>query len=281
MLMLIPAFALVFLVGCPGPEKKKTDGAPAADSSKAGGDKGKGGAATEITADTDGDVKGFVKFKGTPPDPKPLPAIAAHKDAAACMAGEKKDNINVTDQEWIVKDGKVANVAVYLAPPSGKKFKITDALKKPFEKAVVIDQPFCMYIPHVAAVYAGVQPFAVSNSAEVGHNVKIVGVKNPPTDDNLKPKKDITPERKYDKESGPINISCSVHNWMTAKLLTFDHPYFAVSKEDGSFEIKNAPVGEELAVWIWHESMGAKGMEAQKVTLKKGVNSIELEVSKK
>jgi hypothetical protein len=283
-LMLLPAFALVFLVGCPGPakdkDKKAGDGAVAADAK--GGDKGqKAGATVEITANTDGDIVGFVKYKGAPPDPKPLPAIAAHKDAAACMAGAKVSMIEVVDQTWLVKDGKLANVAVYLAPPSGKKFKITDALKKPFDKAVVVDQPFCQYVPHVSAIYAGIQPFAVKNSAEVGHNVKIVGNKNPPTDDNLKPKSDITPERKYEKETGPINLSCSIHNWMNAKLLTFDHPYFAVSKEDGSFTIKNAPVGEELAVWIWHESMGAKGIEAQKVTLKKGENKVELEVTNK
>lgn len=278
MLMLIPAFALVFLVGCPAPttkdKDKKTDGA-AADTKAADKGKEKPGAGAEIATETTGTIKGVVKFKGAPPAPKKQEAIEKHKDAKACLAGA---GINVLEQEWLIsKDGKVANVAVSLAPPAGKKFKITADLKKPFEKTVVMDQPFCQYIPHVAAVYAGVQPFAVKNSAEVGHNVKIVGTKNPATDDNLKPKDDITKARIYEKESGPLNISCSVHGWMTAKLLTFDNPYFDVSKEDGSFEIKNAPIDEELTIWMWHEAKGK--IESQKIKLKKGDNTVELEIN--
>lgn len=275
MLMLIPAFALVFLVGCPAPAPKKdpkADGPVAADKGKE-----KAGAGAEITADTDGTIKGVIKFKGTPPEPKPMAAIASHKEKKECMAG---GSFHVVEQEWLIKDGKVANVVVSLAPPSGKKFKITDALKKPFEEPVVMDQPFCAYVPHVAAVYADVQPFMVKNSAEVLHNVKIVGNKNPPTDDNLPPKTNAaTPKRKYEKESGPISITCSIHTWMNAKLLTFDHPYFAVSKEDGSFEIKNAPVGEELTIWLWHEATGK--VESQKITAKKGDNTIDLEIGAK
>jgi hypothetical protein len=268
-------------VGCPGPTKnaKPTDGTAAADS-KAATDKGKdkAGDVVEIAAETDGTVKGVVKFKGTPPEPKPLKAIEAHKNAKECLAGGAVNPINVIDQEWIIsKDGKVANVVISLTPPAGKKFKITEALKKPFEQTVVMDQPFCQYIPHVAAVYAGVQPFAVKNSSDLGHNVKIVGTKNTPSDDNPN-KGETTLARKYAKESGPINISCSVHNWMTAKLWAFDHPYFAVTKDDGSFEIKNVPVGEELTVWLWHESKGGKAVEVQKLTLKKGDNPLDLEI---
>jgi hypothetical protein len=33
----------------------------------------------------------------------------------------------------------------------------------------------------------------------------------------------------------------------------FDHPYFAVTDEDGKFEIKNAPAGA-CQLLIWHES---------------------------
>src|SRR4051812_179015 len=106
-LMLIPAFALVFLVGCPAPTAKKPTGdggAAATDkgaSADKGGDKGKGGE-VDIAAETDGTIKGVVKFKGTPPEPKPLKAIEEHKNAKECLAGGAVNPINVIDQEWIV-----------------------------------------------------------------------------------------------------------------------------------------------------------------------------------
>jgi len=279
-LMLIPAFSLVFLVGCPAPDAKDKDKKPAVpvtgDGKVKDKKKGGGGAGVEMTADTDGTIKGVIKFKGKEPELKPLDAMAKHGDGKTCMAAPLMQKVS---QEWLIKDGKVSNVVVSLAPPAGKKYKITDALKEPFKQPVIMDQPFCAYIPHVVAVYAEIQPFIVKNSADVLHNVKIVGNKNTPSDDSLPPKTGATPARKYEKESAPLNISCSVHGFMTAKLLTFDHPYFAVSKEDGSFEIKNAPIGEELTIWLWHEATDK--IESQKITLKKGDNSVELEIGPK
>ena len=38
----------------------------------------------------------------------------------------------------------------------------------------------------------------------------------------------------------------------------FDHPYYAVTDEDGKFEIKDAPAGNYRIVY-WHENVGFKG----------------------
>ena len=48
---------------------------------------------------------------------------------------------------------------------------------------------------------------------------------------------------------------------MNGYVRIFDHPYYAVTDEDGKFEIKNAPVGQFRIVY-WHENGlrgGAKG----------------------
>lgn len=275
-LLLVPAFALVFLVGCPGPQAPKDKDKGAATTDKTG-DKGKAKSTdVEITAATEGVIKGVVNFKGTEPKQEVLKAILEHKEKDVCMKGGGK---HVQDQTWIINKGKVENVVISLGPPAGKKFKITEELKKPFADAVVyMDQPYCAYVPHVAAVYADIQKFAVLNSADILHNVKITPAKNPSSDDSLQPKTDKSKvkARTYEKE-GPINISCSIHGFMNAKLLTFDHPYFAVSKEDGSFEIKNVPVGEEVTIYMWHES-NPKHVEAQKITVTKGENKVELSI---
>ena len=41
---------------------------------------------------------------------------------------------------------------------------------------------------------------------------------------------------------------------MTAYLHVSDHPFFAVSGEDGSFQIKHVPSGVPLEFRLWHES---------------------------
>jgi hypothetical protein len=41
---------------------------------------------------------------------------------------------------------------------------------------------------------------------------------------------------------------------MSAKMLTRDNPIFAVTKADGSFEIKNVPAGVPLEFKVWQES---------------------------
>ncbi len=61
-------------------------------------------------------------------------------------------------------------------------------------------------------------------------------------------------------ESPPIQYKCTVHPWMTGYVRIFDHPYFAVTDEDGKFEIKNAPVGKFRIVY-WHEN-GIRGGRA-------------------
>ena len=60
-------------------------------------------------------------------------------------------------------------------------------------------------------------------------------------------------------ENLPQNVGCNIHPWMTAKLLVRDNPYFAVSAEDGTFEIKNVPTTEEIEYVVWHEKAGYLG----------------------
>jgi len=64
--------------------------------------------------------------------------------------------------------------------------------------------------------------------------------------------KDITPDS-AEKLPGPV--SCSIHPWMMAYWLVLDHPYSAVTDENGNFEIKNAPAGTQKVV-VWQEAAG-------------------------
>jgi carboxypeptidase family protein len=61
-------------------------------------------------------------------------------------------------------------------------------------------------------------------------------------------------------------VGCDVHPWMRAYVSVLDHPFYAVTNEDGTFEIKGLPAGE-YEVEAYHEKL--KG-QTQKVSVKAG-----------
>jgi uncharacterized protein (DUF2141 family) len=54
-----------------------------------------------------------------------------------------------------------------------------------------------------------------------------------------------------------IPVKCNIHHWMRAYIGAVQHPYFAVTGADGTFEIKNLPPGE-YSVAAWQEKLGTQ-----------------------
>jgi uncharacterized protein (DUF2141 family) len=59
-----------------------------------------------------------------------------------------------------------------------------------------------------------------------------------------------------------VRLQCNQHPWMRAYVNVMTNPYFAVSKPDGSFEIKNLPPGEYTLAAV-HEKFGEKTMKVK------------------
>jgi hypothetical protein len=58
---------------------------------------------------------------------------------------------------------------------------------------------------------------------------------------------------------------------MAARLFVFDHPYYAITKADGTYEIPLVPAGAEISVFAWHEGQGwVLTNKGQAVTVEKG-----------
>jgi plastocyanin len=68
---------------------------------------------------------------------------------------------------------------------------------------------------------------------------------------------------------GLIKVYCHLHSHMTASIMVFDHPYFAVPAADGAFVIEDVPPGT-YSVIAWHERIGESG---QSVTVEPGRTS--------
>ncbi len=235
----------------------------------------------EVTAKLDAVVTGKVVIDGPKPEPKKVPAMADHGDKKVCLCDEAKKAQADIDQTWIVDDkGGVANVLVILQP-TGKVAIPADVDAELKKVQPVLDQPFCAFEPHVVALYKG-QKLLVKNSATVPHNTKIVGdalAGNATKDQTLPPGKSTEPlDIKFQKN--PLNVSCSFHTWMSAKIVTLDHPFFAVTKADGTFEVKNVPSGVELTAYLWHESAKER-LKQSAFTFKTGNNSADFKISAK
>jgi hypothetical protein len=225
-----------------------------------------------------------------------MPFIAAmktHQDAGVCLAGKESEK---REQTWITgPGGGVANAVIFLRPPAGKYFELKDEDKKRTDKKE-IDQPHCAFVPHVQATYPSYwdgkelqpsgQELIIKNNAPFNHNTNWKGTptKNPGGNVNLTPGKSLS--LKLEPESQPVQLACDIHPWMRARVWVFDHPYFDVTKEDGTFEIKNVPTGVELAVVAWHEAAGPTGFfhggkDGTKQTFKSGDNPLDLKVAAK
>src|SRR6266545_3558925 len=98
-------------------------------------------AQTPYTGPT-GTISGVVSYNGTPPAPKKIDTTA---DA---VCGQK--NPNLATDDTMVKDGKLANVFIYVKEGSvegGKKF--AEYTWETPSAEVQLDQNGCHYAPHV------------------------------------------------------------------------------------------------------------------------------------
>ena len=195
-----------------------------------------------------GSVKGTVLFEGEPPEQPTLERDADPK----CSKGK-------SDEAVVVTKGKLRDVVVRIKNGSGGTHKAP-------ETAAFIDQKDCMYTPRVVGIVAG-QKLQVRNSDRTFHNVWGV-VKN--KDLFNKPQAPTAADLELDpsaaKPDDVVELKCGAHGWMHAYVAVQDHPYFAVTKPDGSFEIKGLAKGT-YTLEAWHPELGAKSM---KIVIGKG-----------
>jgi hypothetical protein len=117
---------------------------------------------------------------------------------------------------------------------------------------VVLDQKNFQYVPHVLALQVG-QPLIVRNSDDHAHNIHLKCTVNPETNFAMMGIGENPPITFKAPEFFPIK--CDVHPWMDAEVGVFDHPYFAVTGDDGSFVIRNVPPGNYILA-ARHELFG-------------------------
>ena len=199
--------------------------------------------ANVAAADT-GAIHGTVIFEGTPPVQPVLKRDAEPK----CTQGR-------TDEAVVVTHGKLRDVLVRV---KNGTMGHHDAPKDP----VVLDQKDCMYTPRVVGLVAG-QQLVVRNSDGVFHNVwgTLAGKElwNKPQGPKAA---DLAFDPKTAQPGDVIELKCGVHAWMHAYAVVQDHPFFAVTDQDGKFTIDGLAPGK-YTLEAWHPVLGTKEMTVE------------------
>jgi hypothetical protein len=207
-------------------------------------------------------------------------AMEKHDNKATCLAGTPEEK---SQQNWVIDDkGGVGDVFVWLKPPKGSYFKLnTDDLKS-IPKEVTLNQPHCAFMPHAVIIIPSYydpetkkqkptgQVFKVTNEAPVNHNTKWEGGRyNRGGNQTIGSKQSF--EIKLQPSNDPVKIRCDIHSFMSAVARVYDHPFVAKTHPDGTYEIKNVPLGVPLNIVAWHEEGEWAGSpDGQSVTLKDG-----------
>lgn len=224
--------------------------------------------AAPAVADEWGTIKGKFLFQGDAPA---AAALKADKDVEVC--GKHK----LLAEELVVgADKGIQNVVVFVRDKGVKvNPEVASAAKA---QPVELDNKDCRFEPHVVFVQTG-QELVIKNSDTVGHNSNITSLKNPPSN-TLIPAGGKAPVKFSVEESIPAGVTCNIHPWMKAWVVVRGNPYAAVTKPDGSFEIKGVPVGE-VELQLWHEKAGnlAEVATAQGKADKKGRVKIKVEAA--
>ncbi len=223
------AAAALAAIGC----GNKNEGTKTAKTAKPGADKPAPTGSAEIT--------GVVRFDGAArPEPEPW----GGKSNAECKKLRSEDTIQLVK----VKDGKLEDAFVYV------KAGLPEGTYPTPDTKIAFDQKGCEFSPRVFGMMSG-QVLAADNNDRFMHNVK-----SPEWNQGFPfgVKKDM----KLENSAVMATIKCDVHPWMRAYAGVMEHPYFAVTGEDGTFEIKGLVDGE-YTLEAWHEKLGSAGGEGE------------------
>jgi plastocyanin len=197
-------------------------------------------------------IIGTVALKGTPPPEKELPVEKDPLCKKLHAAGAKP-----TTRFYVAgPKGELADVFVTLTGVTGKS-------TGPSQPPVVVDQKGCEYVPYILGVQTG-QKILVRNSDPLLHNVHATPKAGTRNKEENKAQLAKSPDLDFvfpDAEEF-LRFKCDVHPWMFAYICVVDHPYFDVTRKEGTFKISNVPPGK-YSVKAAHRKAGEATKEVE------------------
>ena len=197
----------------------------------------------ETSIENPASLTGIVRLGGALP---PTEQIVVDKDTEAC--GDTLES-----QTVIVGSSKgIANAIVTIEGiNAGKAIPTADSL--------FVANRGCQFVPRVQVVQVGSR-VDIRNDDGVLHNVHAMLGGTESLFNIALPTKDLHVYKDFAKP-GLVEIACDAgHTWMRAYVLVTDHPYYAITGNDGAFTIPDVPPGT-YTVRVWHEALGTQTRE--------------------
>jgi len=221
------SFLLLLLAGCRQPESKAPQKAAVS--------------YFKVDPSTAGTISGKILFAGKKPALKKVDMDEDPQCAKLHKSAVYSAPVAVNGK------GTLANVFVYVKQGlEGKQF---EAPAEP----VTMDQRGCWFEPRVLGIQVG-QGFRVTNSDPVTHNIHPRPHQNREWNQS-QPPGEAPLMRKFIAPEIMVRVKCNIHPWMRAWIGVVANPYFAVTGEDGGFELRNVPPGN-YTIEAWQEELG-------------------------
>jgi plastocyanin len=205
-----------------------------------------------VSSGPSGRIRGLVRLQG--------PAPAAAFEPTLQDQGTCGDQVPVS-RLMLGKENGVRHAFVYLeGVQSAERFRARESL--------LVDQKNCQYIPHSLVVPAG-SKLEVTNSDSILHNVHGHQITDQGSHTLFNIAQPVRGQRTTVdsplSEPGIVFLTCEAgHPWMSAYVFVANHPYVALTNENGEFVIEGIPVGT-YRIKMWHEG----------VTLKRNIKSLQ------
>jgi hypothetical protein len=199
-----------------------------------------------VSVQDGGTIKGTVKWQGAVPR---LVPSEINKDPQVCdPLGQKHRDL---ERLLVSPSGGVANTVVFLRNINrGKAMDLPVARRS-------LNQKNCRYEPHILLVPVQ-NILTVKSSDPLLHTVHMSGSADynlPFTSQGQEITRPMTRE-------GVVSLRCNAgHVWMNGEMIVAKNPYYAITDEEGNFELTQVPPGQYEIV-AWHEGWRVVGESA-------------------
>ena len=204
-------------------------------------------------------IKGNIRYVGAPIEKKKIPVTI---DQYICGKEKEPEDLLLSSNNGI----RNAIVSLQNIPQNAKRDWNFPAAK--------MDQKQCSFIPRVVLVPVG-GTVEFLNSDRLLHNVRSTGKENPPFNRAQPHARSIS---FVFKQPELLPVDCDLHSWMRGWVMVADHPFYAVTNEQGEFVLENVPRGK-YTLQVWQESLGTVKQEV--VVGDKGISTVSVTMSKK
>ena len=190
-----------------------------------------------------GSISGRVRLDGPQPPPR---------------------RVEITvDQE---KCGETISVSDVIVSGQGVAFAVVsvrDVAGKLVSREVELTNSGCAFSPPVLVAAAG-SMLLVRNEDAVTHNTHLTlrdGRRGRTMGNWSLPRKDMMLRNaRALRYAGLLEVKCDIHSWMHSYIWVFDHPFYALSGDDGMFVIDGLPPGSH-SVDVWHPVLGVQTLD--------------------